>query len=250
MSLPMNHKVFLALGSNINPVENFRACLKLLQEKFDIWEFSPTYETPPVGYTEQAAFLNAAVCIHTELDPVSVKAILQSIENELGRVRDPNNKNAPRTIDLDIALWDDAIFTYGEKNWRIPDPDILRFIHLAQPLADLEPDYVYPGATDTLTSIAEKLPMSGIARRDDVWIDLPFLIRVHVDFNSLSMDGEMVRINTHTNKHLLGILHPGLRVILYASHDLEVEAIIHREKYKQDQDLWYGIPDWDTRHDL
>lgn len=239
----MSHKVFLVLGSNINPVENFRACLKLLQEKFDIWEFSPAYETPPVGFTEQAAFLNAAVCIHTELDPVSIKAILQDIENQLGRVRDPNNKNAPRTIDLDIALWDKAVFTYGEKNWHVPDPDILRFIHLARPLADLAPDYVYPETTDTLTSIAEKLPMNGIARRDDVWADLPFLLRISVDFNARSLDGSMVLINTRIHKLLLDILRPGQRVILYESHDLEVEAVLSDDR---NEDWWDALPNWDT----
>ncbi|KAB2860584.1 MAG: 2-amino-4-hydroxy-6-hydroxymethyldihydropteridine diphosphokinase [Anaerolineae bacterium] len=245
-----SHHVFLVLGSNINPVENFRACLKLLQENFDIWNLSPVYETPPVGFTEQAPFLNAAVEVITELDPASVKTILQSIENQLGRVRDPNNKNAPRTIDLDIALWDKAVFTYGEKNWQVPDPDILRFIHLARPLADLAPDYVYPDSTDTLAKIAEKLPIHGITRRDDVWADLPFLLRISVDFNALSLDGKMVRINTDIHQYLLNILHPGLRVILYASHDLEVEAMIHCEQDSQGQDWWYGIPDWDTMHDL
>ncbi|CAG0978462.1 partial 2-amino-4-hydroxy-6-hydroxymethyldihydropteridine diphosphokinase, partial [Anaerolineae bacterium] len=200
-----SHSVFLVLGSNINPVENFRACLKLLQENFDIWNLSPVYETPPVGFTEQAPFLNAAVELTTELDPTSVKTILQNIEHQLGRVRDPNNKNAPRTIDLDIALWDKAVFTYGGKNWRVPDPDILRFIHLARPLADLAPDYVYPGSDETLASIAEKLPMNGITRRDDVWADLPFLLRIGVDFNSRSDDGKMFAINTHINKILLTI---------------------------------------------
>ncbi|GIK65391.1 MAG: hypothetical protein BroJett018_31850 [Chloroflexota bacterium] len=241
-----SHHVFLALGSNINPVENFRACLKLLQENFDIWNLSPVYETPPVGFTEQAPFLNAAAEVITELDPTSVKTILQNIENQLGRVRDPNNKNAPRTIDLDIALWDKAVFTYGGKNWQVPDPDILRFIHLARPLADLAPDYIYPGSDKTLAEIAEKLSMNGIARRDDVWADLPFLLRISVDFNSLSLDGKMVRINTDIHQYLLNILYPGLRVILYASHDLEVEAMIHCEQDSQGQDWWYGIPDWDT----
>ncbi len=238
-----SHHVFLALGSNINPVENFRACLKLLQENFDIWNLSPVYETPPVGFTEQAPFLNAAAEVITELDPTSVKTILQNIENQLGRVRDPNNKNAPRTIDLDITLWDKAVFTYGDKNWQVPDPDILRFIHLARPLADLAPDYIYPGSDKTLAEIAEKLPMNGIARRDDVWADLPFLLRIGVDFNSRSLDGNMVLINTRIHKLLLDILSPGQRVILYESHDLEVEAVLSDDR---NEDWWDALPDWDT----
>lgn len=160
----MAHNVYLAVGSNINPAENLRACLKLLREKFTIIATSPVYETPPVGFTEQAPFLNAAIHIQTDAEPTIVKSTLLAIENELGRVRDPNNKNAPRTIDLDIALWDDAVFMYGEKNWRVPDPDILRFIHLARPLADLAPDYVYPENCETLSSIAAQLDSSGIMR--------------------------------------------------------------------------------------
>lgn len=170
MPNPTTHTVFLALGSNINPVENFRACLKLLQEHFDILNLSSVYETPPVGFTEQAAFLNAAVQISTDLEPAGVKAILQNIENQLGRVRDPNNKNAPRTIDLDIALWDEATFTYGEKNWRVPDPDILQFIHLARPLADLAPDYIYPSSNQTLAQLADVLADNGgIGIFPNVW---------------------------------------------------------------------------------
>lgn len=242
-----SHHVFLALGSNINPVENFRACLKLLQENFDIWNLSPVYETPPVGFTEQAAFLNAAVEVITELDPANVKTILQNIENQQGRVRDPNNKNAPRTIDLDIALWDKAVFTYGEKIWQVPDPDILRFIHLARPLADLAPDYIYPGSDETLTNIAENLPMNGITRRDGVWADLPFLLRIGVDFNTLMIDGSTVLINTRLFKFLLDILHPGQRVILYEPHDFQVEAVLSNDR---NEDWWSALPDWDTMRDL
>jgi 2-amino-4-hydroxy-6-hydroxymethyldihydropteridine diphosphokinase len=163
----MAHNVYLAVGSNINPAENLRTCLKLLREKFTVIATSPVYETPPVGFTEQAPFLNAAIHIQTDDDPTAVKSTLLAIENELGRVRDSNNKNAPRTIDLDIALWDDATFTYGEKNWRVPDPDILRFIHIARPLADLAPDYIYPENSQPLSAIATNLDNSDITQRQD-----------------------------------------------------------------------------------
>jgi 2-amino-4-hydroxy-6-hydroxymethyldihydropteridine diphosphokinase len=163
----MVHEVYITVGSNIAPEQNLRACLELLSATYQVVSISPVYETAPVGSTEQAPFLNAAVNIQTDQDPASVKTTLLRIETTLGRVRDPGNKNAPRTIDLDIALWDDAILTYGSKPWRAPDPDILRFIHLARPLADLAPTYPHPETGETLESIAGRLDQGGMRRRVD-----------------------------------------------------------------------------------
>jgi 2-amino-4-hydroxy-6-hydroxymethyldihydropteridine diphosphokinase len=162
----MMHDVYLSLGSNIEPDTNLRACLKLLHRAFTVMDVSPVYETPPVGFTEQSHFLNAAVHVQTEDDPVAVKVKLLAMEQRLGRVRDPHSKNAPRTIDLDIALWDRVVLTYGEKPWRLPDPDILRFIHVTRPLADLAPEYVHPETGETLASIAARLDPAGIRRRE------------------------------------------------------------------------------------
>jgi len=80
--------------------------------------------------------------------------VLDWIERELKRVRDPENKNAPRTIDLDISLWNDEIFDFGEKPWHIPDPDILRFAHVALPLSEIAPDYMHPTEHVALKMIA------------------------------------------------------------------------------------------------
>jgi dihydroneopterin aldolase/2-amino-4-hydroxy-6-hydroxymethyldihydropteridine diphosphokinase len=84
------------------------------------------------------------------------RSVLDWIERELGRVRDPLNKNAPRTIDLDISLWGEAVLEYGEKPWRIPDPDIVRFAHVAVPLAQIAPDDLHP---------TERVPLREIAAR-------------------------------------------------------------------------------------
>lgn len=118
---------------------------------------SQAYRTPPQGYTEQDDFLNLAAKITTDLAPITLKhTVLDWIERELGRVRDPHNKNAPRTIDLDISLWNNDVFEYGEKPWRVPDPDIMRFAHVAVPLAEIAPDYVHPTEKVTLAEIAAR----------------------------------------------------------------------------------------------
>lgn len=165
MSSPQ--RVFVSLGSNIDPAANLRACVRLLREKTHVIAVSPVYETAPVGYTEQENFLNAAVLVETDLSPEAFRAaVIVPIEAALGRVRDPHNKNAPRTIDLDITLWGDAAFDYGAKPWHVPERDIVRFIHVARPLADLAPDYVHPEDGRTLAAIAGSLPAAGLQRRD------------------------------------------------------------------------------------
>ena len=149
--------VFVSLGSNIQPEQNLTRAVSLLRQKCDVLAVSSVYRTPPQGFTEQSDFLNLSVQLHTSLQPEAFKKdVLDWIERELGRVRDPNNKNAPRTIDLDVSLWCDGVFEYGAKPWRIPDPDIVRFAHVAVPLAEIAPDVVHPTEKVTLAEIAAR----------------------------------------------------------------------------------------------
>ena len=149
-------RAYLALGSNIDPEQNLPAAVRLLRRYCRVVALSPVYRTPPQGFADQPDFYNMAVQILTTGDPADFKRdALAEIERALGRVRDPHNRNAPRTIDLDIALW-------GEKPWRVPDPDILRFAHIAVPLADLAPDYVHPETGETLMQIASRSDASGM----------------------------------------------------------------------------------------
>lgn len=154
--------VYLSLGSNIDPQANLCRALDLLRRKCTVKAVSSAYRTAPQGFVEQADFLNLAVGLETDVDPITLKqTVLDWIEHELGRVRDPNNKNAPRTIDLDIALWDDTVLEYGDKPWRIPEPDILRFAHVAVPLAEIAPDYIHPTEGVPLAEIAARFDSSG-----------------------------------------------------------------------------------------
>lgn len=149
--------VYISLGSNIDPEANLKRAIELLGQRCKVLAASHAYRTPPQGFTNQADFLNLAVKIETDLDANTLKhTVLDWIERELKRVRDPNNKNAPRTIDLDISLWNEDVFDYGEKPRHIPDPDILRFAHVELPLAEISPDYIHP---------VENIPLSAIAAR-------------------------------------------------------------------------------------
>jgi dihydroneopterin aldolase/2-amino-4-hydroxy-6-hydroxymethyldihydropteridine diphosphokinase len=163
------HRVFLALGSNINAEHNLRAAVRRLASRFHLRAVSPVYETAPVGKTDQPNFLNAAAFIETDLDAAKLKQVLQAIEQELGRVR-TDNKNAPRTIDLDISLFDGQVLKVGQRH--IPDPDILRYPHIARPLADLAPQQRHPETGQTLQDIAKGLPTGDLRHTDIVlWPD-------------------------------------------------------------------------------
>lgn len=149
---------YVALGSNIDPETNLPAAIKHLRRWATVLEVSPVYVTPPQGYTEQADFYNMAVKVLTRRTPEAFKTqVIDWIERELKRERDPDNKNAPRTIDLDLVLWGDTTLEYGDKPWQIPDPDITRFAHVAVPLADLAPDLMHPTEGKTLSAIAAGL---------------------------------------------------------------------------------------------
>ena len=93
------------------------------------------------------------------------KRLCDVAEDELGRLR-TEDKNAPRTIDLDISLFGDQVLALGDRH--IPDPDILGFAHVARPLADLAPEVRHPETGQTLAQIAESLSDEGLRRRDDV----------------------------------------------------------------------------------
>jgi 2-amino-4-hydroxy-6-hydroxymethyldihydropteridine diphosphokinase len=143
-----------------------KEAIRLLASRCRLIAVSPLYQTKPVGKTDQPDFVNAAALIETELGAVELKAqVLQEIERSLGRVRSAD-KNAPRTIDLDITLFNDQVLDMGHRH--IPDPDLLRYPHIAVPMSDLAPQYVHPESGQTLQEIAEGMAPSGLMRRSDI----------------------------------------------------------------------------------
>ncbi len=160
------NRAYISLGSNISPERNLPEAVRRLAGHCRLLAVSPVYETQPVGMTEQPSFLNAAVLVETDLGASDLKSrVLLAIERELGRVRTAD-KNSPRTIDLDISLFNNETLELGQR--RIPDPEILDFAHIARPLADLAPEYLHPETGHSLRDIAEGLPGGGLVLRPDV----------------------------------------------------------------------------------
>jgi 2-amino-4-hydroxy-6-hydroxymethyldihydropteridine diphosphokinase len=154
------NRVFLLLGSNINKEINLPQAVSMLRRKCQVVKLSSVYETVPMGLKEQPNFFNMAALIETDLDPCQIKQeIIQPIEIELQRERKAD-KNAPRTIDLDVVLYNDEVFDYLPYNGRVhhlPDPDIRRFAHVAVPVAELAPDKLHPETGQPLSEIAAQL---------------------------------------------------------------------------------------------
>jgi dihydroneopterin aldolase/2-amino-4-hydroxy-6-hydroxymethyldihydropteridine diphosphokinase len=160
------NRAYISLGSNIEPERNLPEAVRRLAQQCRLLAVSPVYETQPVGMTEPPNFLNAAVLVETDLTASDLKQrVLRVAEQELGRVRTAD-KNASRTIDLDISLFNSEVLELGQR--RIPDPEILKFAHIARPLADLAPEYLHPETGRSLADIAEDLPEVGLVLRPDV----------------------------------------------------------------------------------
>lgn len=139
----------LGLGSNINPGYNLLKAVEFLKYEINITAVSSVWETLPVG-TLGPKFLNAAVLVSTQLSPKQIKyQVTRPIEIKLGRVRTPD-KNAPRTIDIDLLIWGNQIY----------DSDLLEQAHIAIPASEICPDFIPQNFRESLSTIAEKLTES------------------------------------------------------------------------------------------
>jgi len=149
------NRAFLALGSNIDPVNNLPAAVEKLSSYGTVLATSTVWESAPFDGSAQPNFWNAAVFFETSLSANELKfTAIDEIENALHRVRDPGDKNAARTIDIDIALFNREILRVG--NSTIPDPALLERAFIAIPLAELDGDYVHPETHQTLSQIADQ----------------------------------------------------------------------------------------------
>lgn len=135
----MKHNAFIALGSNL---DNPRAQVLLAMDTIDqlpgcqVLKRSTLHETAPVGYLDQPNFINAVISIETSLSPHELLHALQNIEQAQGRVR--TLKNGPRTIDLDLILYDDL--TLHTEELILPHPRMHERDFVMLPLAEIHPN--------------------------------------------------------------------------------------------------------------
>ena len=104
------HTVYFSLGSNLgNKRENLNKAIKLMEEQIGVLVRQSAFlATEPWGFQSDNSFVNAAICMETELDPFEVLERTQKIEREMGRtVKSTNGEYHDRIIDIDILLYDD-----------------------------------------------------------------------------------------------------------------------------------------------
>jgi 2-amino-4-hydroxy-6-hydroxymethyldihydropteridine diphosphokinase len=159
---------YLSLGSNIEPERNLPAAVTQLARFGRIRAVSTVWQTAPIGFADQPDFLNAAALLETPLSAQALREqVIVQIEQNLNRVRTAN-KNAPRTIDIDIMLFNHDVLSLGRR--RIPDPEVLERPFVVIPLAEIAPDYVHPQTGQTLEQIAGQFDphASGMYPRHDL----------------------------------------------------------------------------------
>ena len=158
--------VFIALGSNIdNPLLHVQRALRDIDElpETALLKVSSLYETVPVGIKEQPHFVNAVTQIVTTLSPHDLLTRLHTIETQHGRLRNSasEERNGPRTLDLDILLFDNS--QMSERGLTIPHPRMHERAFVLLPLLEIAPQVVIPGKGLAKQFLAS-LDVSGVSQ--------------------------------------------------------------------------------------
>lgn len=148
-------QVFVALGANLEDpkaqLDNAVTALSALAENQSL-KVSPYYGSAPMGDVVQPDYINAVASFETSLAPIALLDALQEIENTQGRVR--KERWGPRTLDLDLLLYGDAII--DEPRLKVPHYGMKERSFVLVPLAAIAPDLVLPCKTPLRSLISEK----------------------------------------------------------------------------------------------
>ena len=132
---------YLCLGSNLGDRDLYLSeARQEIARTFGSVRFSSIYETEPVEFLDQPWFLNQVAEVRTDLPPETLLEWAQSLEERMGRVRDISK--GPRTLDVDILLYDDLVLL--EKRLTLPHPSMVERRHVLVPLAELAPKLKIP----------------------------------------------------------------------------------------------------------
>jgi 2-amino-4-hydroxy-6-hydroxymethyldihydropteridine diphosphokinase len=154
------HEVAIALGSNVG---DSYAILHSALQRLDatpgikVQSHSPVYQTVAIG-PPQPDILNACALLATTLSPRALLEALLHIETQFGRVR--RERWGPRSLDLDLLLFDDVILE--EPDLQIPHPGLTERAFVLVPLADVAPDWIDPVSGQTIAKLLKQVDCSGV----------------------------------------------------------------------------------------
>lgn len=146
---------YIGIGSNLgNRQENCLHAIELLEEKgIIVKKRSSMHETEPWGVKDQPRFINMTIEIETGLEPKEFLRILKNVERELGREK--SFKWGPRSIDLDILLFDDLVLK--EDDLEIPHPFMHERDFVLKPLCEIAPDRIHPVLKKKICDLVQEL---------------------------------------------------------------------------------------------
>jgi 2-amino-4-hydroxy-6-hydroxymethyldihydropteridine diphosphokinase len=147
--------VYIGIGSNLgNREKNCSRSIDLLEKNgIVVRRMSSLYETMPWGVRDQPLFLNMVIEVETELKPQEFLKLLKNVEIEVGRKR--SSRWGPRTIDLDILLYDDIIL--NKDTLIIPHPFLHKRDFVLIPLCEIAPDVKHPALQLTMRELLQML---------------------------------------------------------------------------------------------
>ena len=157
----MERVAYLSLGSNLGDrAANLATAVEHLRALGRVSRISSWYETEPVEVTEQPWFLNGVVELQTELTPVVLLSNLLQIERAMGRVR--NQPKGPRSIDIDLLLYDDE--TVNTPELTVPHAAMHERRFVLVPLVEIAPEAVHPVLRKPAWKLLEMLSSSDEVR--------------------------------------------------------------------------------------
>lgn len=149
-------RTYLGIGSNLgDKAYNIEAAIEHLKkiEGLKVKKVSSLYETEPIGGPPQGKFLNGVVEVEATISAQDLLSKLKEIEQNLGRKT--FIPNGPRTIDLDILLYQDLVI--DDENLKVPHPRMNQRKFVLEPLAEIAPDLIHPQLNKKISQLLREL---------------------------------------------------------------------------------------------
>ncbi|MEE9395826.1 MAG: 2-amino-4-hydroxy-6-hydroxymethyldihydropteridine diphosphokinase [Methylococcales bacterium] len=161
-------KVFVSIGSNIERERHIPLALRELEKVFSKLMLSSVYETQPVGF-EGENFYNIVAGFETEMSVNQVGKLLKAVETQYRSER-VTEKFSPRTLDLDLLLYGDAVIEDGKI--KVPRADITEYAFVLEPLAEIASSLTHPVIGETYGSLWAKFNKAGVRQTkvENPWV--------------------------------------------------------------------------------
>ena len=227
------HTVYLGLGANLGDRQNnLVQALQLLRAQITIEHVSSCYETAPVGYTEQPAFVNIACRASTELAPQDLLRFVKQVEQRMGRLA--TFRYGPRLIDVDILLFDEMIV--DAPGLTIPHPRMAERAFVLVPLAEIAPSLRHPVLRRTMAELLAEVDQAGVwpARR---CLELTF--ERDVQNSQPRVQIGLSRVGVTNLERIIRLTGKGRDNLFYATVDLFVDlapqqAGVHMSRFSDE----------------